>query len=128
MAAQQCRTKWFSGFSGLAYREPDPPPSNTSPDDDDDSTFRFFSFSPSPLTLHQFKMSAKVESKKFGKGTRSVPHHSEKAQKWYPAEADAQPRKVRLRFARDENFLVVEELGTYGREDCGNINGLGGDE
>lgn len=119
-----------SGFLDfLAYREPDPPPSNTSPDDDDDSTtFRFFSFSPSPLTLHQFKMSAKVESKKFGKGTRSVPHHSEKAQKWYPAEADAQPRKVRLRFARDGDFLFVEELGTYGREEYGDINGLGGDE
>lgn len=39
-------------------------------------------------------MSAKVETKKFGKGERSVPHHSEKAQKWYPAEDDAQPRKV----------------------------------
>ncbi|KAH8885194.1 hypothetical protein GQ53DRAFT_660395 [Thozetella sp. PMI_491] len=34
-------------------------------------------------------------TKTFGKSTRSVPHHSEKAQKWYPAEADAQPRKVR---------------------------------
>lgn len=41
-------------------------------------------------------MSAKVETKKFGKGERSVPHHSEKAQKWYPAEDDAQPRKVRF--------------------------------
>lgn len=66
-------------------------------------------------------MSAKVESKKFGKGTRTVPHHSEKAQKWYPAEADAQPRKVRLRFARDENAPVVEEPGTYGREEFGDI-------
>lgn len=73
-------------------------------------------------------MSAKVESKKFGKGTRSVPHHSEKAQKWYPAEADAQPRKVRLRFPRHENAPVVEELGICGREEFGDINGLGGDE
>lgn len=40
-------------------------------------------------------MSAKVESKKFGKSTRSVPHHSEKAQKWYPAEDESKPRKVR---------------------------------
>lgn len=73
-------------------------------------------------------MSAKVESKKFGKGTRTVPHHSEKAQKWYPAEADAQPRKVRLRFARDGNVPVVEELGIYGREEFGDFNELGGDE
>ncbi|ROW11529.1 hypothetical protein VMCG_01344 [Cytospora schulzeri] len=40
-------------------------------------------------------MSEKVETKTFGKGSRQVPHHSEKAQKWYPAEGDAQPRKVR---------------------------------
>lgn len=74
-------------------------------------------------------MSAKVESKKFGKGTRTVPHHSEKAQKWYPAEADAQPRKVRLRFSRYEDAPVVEELGIFGgREEFGDINGLGGDE
>jgi len=33
-------------------------------------------------------MSAKTEptTKKFGSGSRSVPHHSKKAQKWYPAE------------------------------------------
>ncbi|KAL2757530.1 hypothetical protein ACRALDRAFT_2039940 [Sodiomyces alcalophilus JCM 7366] len=42
-------------------------------------------------------MSAKAESttKKFGSGTREVPANSEKAQKWYPADADAQPKKVR---------------------------------
>lgn len=49
---------------------------------------------------HQHKMSEKVETKTFGKGSRQVPHHSEKAQKWYPAESDAQPRKVRFAIAR----------------------------
>jgi large subunit ribosomal protein L6e len=34
-------------------------------------------------------------TKTFGKSTRSVPHPSEKAQKWYPAEDEAKPRKVR---------------------------------
>ncbi|KAJ4295712.1 60S ribosomal protein L6 [Collariella sp. IMI 366227] len=34
-------------------------------------------------------------TKTFGKSTRSVPHPTEKAQKWYPAEDEAQPRKVR---------------------------------
>lgn len=61
-------------------------------------------------------MSAKVESKKFGKATRSVPHHSEKAQKWYPAEDVAQPRKVRfgglledvLRHKETESWAIVE--------------------
>lgn len=40
-------------------------------------------------------MSAKVETKKFGKSERAVPHHSEKAQKWYAAEDESKPRKVR---------------------------------
>ena len=34
-------------------------------------------------------------TKTFGKSTRSVPHATEKAQKWYPAEDEAKPRKVR---------------------------------
>jgi large subunit ribosomal protein L6e len=34
-------------------------------------------------------------SKKFGKGQRSVPHPSEKASKYYPAEEDSQPKKAR---------------------------------
>ncbi|KAK8113623.1 60S ribosomal protein eL6 [Apiospora kogelbergensis] len=34
-------------------------------------------------------------SKKFGKSTREVPHHSQKAQKWYPADDEAQPKSVR---------------------------------
>ncbi|ERT02875.1 large subunit ribosomal protein L6e [Sporothrix schenckii 1099-18] len=34
-------------------------------------------------------------TKKFGKSSRTVPHHTERAQKWYPAEDDAQPKKVR---------------------------------
>lgn len=32
--------------------------------------------------------------KQFGKGTRSVPHPSQKAKKWYPTSDVAQPRKV----------------------------------
>lgn len=40
-------------------------------------------------------MSAAPTSKKFGKSTREVPHHSEKAQKWYPADDEAAPKKVR---------------------------------
>ncbi|KAK1826161.1 ribosomal protein L6e-domain-containing protein [Podospora conica] len=34
-------------------------------------------------------------SKQFGKSTRSVPAAAEKAQKWYPAEDESKPRKVR---------------------------------
>ncbi len=48
-------------------------------------------------------MSEKQESapptsttKKFGKGEREVPHHSQKAKKWYPAEDESKPKKVML--------------------------------
>ncbi|KAG0649817.1 Large ribosomal subunit eL6-B [Hyphodiscus hymeniophilus] len=35
------------------------------------------------------------QKKTFGKSTREIPHHTEKAKKWYPAEDEAAPRKVR---------------------------------
>ncbi|KAK2760733.1 hypothetical protein FQN54_001969 [Arachnomyces sp. PD_36] len=38
-------------------------------------------------------MSATSETKKFGKGQRTIP--ANKAQKWYPTEDDNQPKKVR---------------------------------
>lgn len=44
--------------------------------------------------------------KKFGKGERSVPHHSEKASKWYPAHTDAVKRKVSQ--CRPEDHAVVD--------------------
>jgi large subunit ribosomal protein L6e len=37
---------------------------------------------------------AAPKTKKFGSSTRTVPHHSQKASKWYPAEDDATPKKV----------------------------------
>jgi len=36
-------------------------------------------------------------TKKFGKSSRSVPHHTEKASRFYPAEDLAKQRKVRAR-------------------------------
>ncbi|KAA6411091.1 MAG: 60S ribosomal L6 [Lasallia pustulata] len=35
------------------------------------------------------------KTKKFGKGEREIPHHSQKAKKYYPAEDERKPRKVR---------------------------------
>jgi large subunit ribosomal protein L6e len=32
--------------------------------------------------------------KKFGKASRQVPHHSQKAKKWYDVEDAPQPKKV----------------------------------
>ncbi|KAL9101902.1 MAG: hypothetical protein Q9163_002897 [Psora crenata] len=47
------------------------------------------------------------KTKKFAKGERTIPHHSQKAKKFYPAEADAKPRKVRksIRPARPRTSL-----------------------
>lgn len=39
-------------------------------------------------------MSAKPQTKKFGKGSRDVPAPAERAQKWYPADDDSQPKTV----------------------------------
>jgi len=36
-----------------------------------------------------------AQKKTFGKSTREVPHHSQKASKWYPAEDESAPKKVR---------------------------------
>lgn len=52
------------------------------------------------LLIHQTAKALNMSSsapttKTFGKSTRSVPHSTEKAQKWYPAEDEAKPRKVR---------------------------------
>ncbi|KAJ9201275.1 hypothetical protein DTO166G4_6038 [Paecilomyces variotii] len=35
------------------------------------------------------------QTKQFGKGQRTVPHHTQKAQKWYPVDDEPQPKKVR---------------------------------
>ncbi|KAI1208818.1 ribosomal protein L6e-domain-containing protein [Annulohypoxylon truncatum] len=40
-------------------------------------------------------MSQPTTQKKFGKSTREVPHPSQRAQKWYPAEDEAKPKTVR---------------------------------
>lgn len=43
-------------------------------------------------------MSKKTEptQKQFGKASRTVPHHSQKASKWYPATDDNGPKAVSL--------------------------------
>ncbi|KAL8967599.1 MAG: hypothetical protein Q9183_002838 [Haloplaca sp. 2 TL-2023] len=50
----------------------------------------------------------KSQTKKFGKGEREIPHHSQKAKKFYPAEDESKPRKVRksIKPARPRPSLV----------------------
>lgn len=42
-------------------------------------------------------MSAKPQTKKFGKSTREVPASADKAKKWYNHEDDSETKKVRCR-------------------------------
>jgi large subunit ribosomal protein L6e len=56
---------------------------------------------PTPIDRFTAKMSSTLEAtrpasqkKTFGKSTREVPHHTQKAKKWYPAEDEVQPKKV----------------------------------
>ena len=42
-------------------------------------------------------MADQPTTKKFAKGERSIPHHSQKASKYYPADDAAVPKKVRSR-------------------------------
>lgn len=50
-------------------------------------------------------------TKKFGKGTRTVPHASQRAQKYYPAEDVRQAKKVWSYIAVQD---VVATNGTVG--------------
>ncbi|KAL8771130.1 MAG: hypothetical protein Q9209_003301 [Squamulea sp. 1 TL-2023] len=48
------------------------------------------------------------QTKKFGKGEREIPHHTQKAKKFYPAEDESKPKKVRksIKPARPRPSLV----------------------
>lgn len=39
-------------------------------------------------------MSEQAQTKKFGKGERTIPAAADKASKYYPAEDESQPKKV----------------------------------
>ena len=72
-------------------------------------------------------MSASQESekpagtkKKFQKGEREVPHHTQKAKKFYPAEDESKPKKVRLEWSLAcSTFLTVAERHCFLRHGIG---------
>ena len=47
------------------------------------------------MSAKQDSTKAEHKTKKFGKSDRSIPHHTQKAKKFYPAEDEAKPKKVR---------------------------------
>jgi hypothetical protein len=58
-------------------------------------------------------MSAKPQSKKFGKSTREVPASTEKAQKWYNADDEPELKKVSVQ-ARPGIAMQLLLLYIYG--------------
>ena len=51
------------------------------------------------MSAKQEATKAEHKTKKFGKSERSIPHHTQKAKKFYPAEDEAKPKKVRRAIA-----------------------------
>ena len=47
------------------------------------------------MSAKQEASKAEHSTKKFGKSERKVPHHTQKAKKFYPAEDESKPKKVR---------------------------------
>ena len=47
------------------------------------------------MSAKQEGTTAEHKTKKFGKSERSIPHHTQKAKKFYPAEDEAKQKKVR---------------------------------
>ena len=48
----------------------------------------------SVMSTKQEAGKAEHKTKKFGKSERTVPHHTQKARKFYPAEDESKPKKV----------------------------------
>lgn len=46
------------------------------------------------MSAKQEATKAEHKTKKFGKSERAIPHHTQKAKKFYPAEDEAKPKKV----------------------------------
>lgn len=58
------------------------------------------------------KEDTKPTTQKFSKGERSIPHHSQKASKYYPAEDVAVPKKVRsIRQRTQIDIDFTKEMG-----------------
>lgn len=51
------------------------------------------------MSAKQEATKAEHKTKEFGKSERSIPHHTQKAKKFYPAEDEAKPKKVREVFS-----------------------------
>ena len=58
------------------------------------TAFLFFLLAAFTMSAKQDSTKAEHKTKKFGKSDRSIPHHTQKAKKFYPAEDEVKPKKV----------------------------------
>lgn len=57
------------------------------------------------MSLDPDSSEAQSQTKKFGKGEREIPHHSQKAKKYYPVEDESRPKRVcSVEFCHQENL------------------------
>lgn len=63
------------------------------------------------MSAKQEASKADHKTKKFGKSERSIPHHTQKAKKFYPAEDESKPKKVRgalsVRYKRASIYKIA---------------------
>lgn len=59
----------------------------------------------------------KPTTQKFSKGERSIPHHSQKASKYYPAEDVAVPKKVRSQMRQQWEDQEEEGMGALQQQE-----------
>ena len=65
------------------------------------------------------------KTQKFSKGERSIPHHSQKASKYYPAEDVAVPKKVRSQtrqHGRNRKVGEEEDMGALQQQELCDCN------
>ena len=55
------------------------------------------------------------KTKKFGKSERSIPHHTQKAKKFYPAEDEAKPKKVCEASLIQSKWPSIDEMALWYR-------------
>lgn len=60
------------------------------------------------MSAKQEASKAEHATKKFGKSERKVPHHTQKAKKFYPAEDELKPKKVRWINGHDALLVFLQ--------------------
>ena len=75
------------------------------------TAFLFFLLAAITMSAKQDSTKAEHKTKKFGKSDRSIPHHTQKAKKFYPAEDEVKPKKVREAVPIQQKWAYAYRMG-----------------